>query len=68
MSKVDNTLYKMEEARKYDNIENEKIQIIVDKQLSLREKALFNTQSIFHRPKASVISKENINITSELLI
>tara|TARA_R110002074_G_scaffold172331_1_gene334887 strand:- start:2427 stop:2804 length:378 start_codon:yes stop_codon:yes gene_type:complete len=62
------TPYKMEEARKCDNVKHEdKIQIVVDKQLTNREKALFNTHSIIHRPKPSVISKDNIKLTSELV-
>ena len=62
---MSDTLSKMEEARvEKSNDSNEEVVIIVDKQLSIREKAIFNTKSLIPVIKNNYVkplfSNENV--------
>ena len=61
MFQVQDQLSKMEEARKPSIMSNEKVGIIIDKQLTIREKAYKNTRVIFPRPSPTSIKVHNTN-------
>ena len=67
MDTGDDVLYNMEEARKSDTDKPEKINIIIDKQLTIREKALFNTKLLIPKVKQSRFIKDKILETCEKL-
>lgn len=65
MTTTDDVLSNMEEARKSDTEITESIKIIIDKQLTIRENAVFNTKCLIPNVKISLFSKDKIIETSK---